>query len=114
MPTDSPGRDLATYFYRPDLLTGPLNRPADFELHAHKAYRPASMPEVNSWVRFKTATLSATQRRIVLLEQDLNTLPSPDESVHFDSPSVDGFFSAAGPEADEIMRAYLAPTSRGR
>jgi hypothetical protein len=51
--TPEAARDLASFFVRAELLRGPLNRPEAFELHAYKAYEPAGMPRLNSWIRWR-------------------------------------------------------------
>ena len=106
-PTEEPGQHLARYFCRDELLSGPLNRPSNFELHAHKVFRPQGAPEVNSWVRWKVGSRSERDREnpCVVVEQDLNTLPS--EGVRFSYDDVTEFYGALHKEADEILQVYL-------
>lgn len=102
-----PGKLLVDYFIRPDLRTGagPLNRPSDFELHAHKVYSPAGMPQINSWIRWKTAALQQDQTPAMLVEQDLNTLV--DNNVSFRPSDLEQFFHRAPAEAESVLQIYL-------
>lgn len=101
-----PAGALARYFLRPKLLEGPLNRPADFQLHAHKVYAPAGMPTVNSWVRWRVGALVTTGVKVITVEQDLNTLAESD--AVYDSTSVAAFIKAAPAEMDSILDLYLS------
>lgn len=115
MPQENPGRTLAEFFCRTQLLQGPLNRPEGFELHAHKAYDPARGPRVNSWIRWKTAARQEEDRArdVIVVEQDLNTpLPAPDQPS-FDADQVRSFFDVMQSEADAILSLYLSIDARG-
>jgi hypothetical protein len=106
---DSPGLYLAQHFCHERWLRAPLNRPESFELHAHKQYGLADF-RVNSWVRNKTAALaypeSKTPRPIVLVEQDLNTLPEDAPNVSLNPADIRRFFGAVVPEFDHILGLY--------
>jgi hypothetical protein len=113
-PTSAP--DLARHFCRDQWLSGPLNRPEDFELHAHKKYRLADSWNVNSWMRCKSARLAASNQPVVLIEQDLNTLSEEVESVEFVVADINRFFRRCIPEVQSILELYFpgehhAPTS---
>ena len=73
---EKPGLFLARHFCKDRWDKAPLNRPENFELHAHKRFTLASDFTVNSWARSKTGRLSGDgdEKLIVLFEQDLNTL----------------------------------------
>jgi hypothetical protein len=105
---ETPSKDLAHYFVRPELLTGPLNRPSDFELHAHKVYTPKGFEPVNSWIRWKTARLASNQAPGILVEQDLNTLAERPQQDGFSQDTVENFFSVASNEAESILAFYLS------
>lgn len=104
----SPGLFLAKHFCKERWLTGPLNRPGDFELHAHKRFLLAGKFDVNSWVRSGTGIVSSGEERqpIVLVEQDLNTLSEDMETRDFTKEDIEGFFSSAATELDVILRLY--------
>jgi hypothetical protein len=111
-PDDDPAKALAHHFCRPDLLSndpkGPLNRPENFELHAHKTYEMKGF-RINSWVRCKTGILAVSDagQRIVLVEQDLNTLTDAMSQKQYDSAAVERFFEAAVHEVDSILAVYF-------
>jgi hypothetical protein len=105
--SDSPGRVLANYFVRKELRTpnGPLNRPEGFEFHAHKKYRPKTLPEINSWIRWRTGTLTNGDTPVVAVSQDLNTPADRDSS--YSAKETGNFLRNAHAEADEILKLYL-------
>lgn len=107
-PAAAPAKELALYFARTELLSGPLNRPSDFELHAHKVYTPEGFEPVNSWIRWKTAHLLSNQEPGILAEQDLNTLAERDRKESFSQEVVQTFFSVASREAESILKFYLS------
>jgi hypothetical protein len=102
-----PGIELARHFCREEWLKGPLNRPEDFELHAHKKFLLASRWSVNSWVRCKTAKLVGSNSPIVLVEQDLNTLAEEAEANDFDLEDIRQFIADCAPELDHILKLYF-------
>lgn len=110
---DQPAKTLARHFCRPELLSaepkGPLNRPENFELHAHKTYRLGEF-DINSWVRCKTGFLSVgdSRARIILVEQDLNTLSETAATMRLEVGTVRRFLALAAPEMDSILRVYFA------
>ena len=115
MRQDNPGRTLAEFFCRHELLDGPLNRPEGFELHAHKAYDPAHGPRVNSWIRWKTAARQEEDgtRTVIIVEQDLNTpVPVPEQAC-FQAHDVRSFFDVMHSEADAILALYLSASPGG-
>jgi hypothetical protein len=103
-PDENPGLFLARHFCRDEWADGALNRPENFELHAHKAFDMEGFT-VNSWVRNKSATLTVDGKasRIVLVEQDLNTITG-DFSYDFDA--VKRYFAVVGPQLDQILGLY--------
>ena len=105
---EQPAKTLATYFVRNELRShnGPLNRPEGFELHAHKKYRPNKLPEINSWIRWRTAKLTNADIPVIAVSQDLNTPEGRD--LLFTSGEVESFFDNALPEADSILNVYLS------
>ncbi|MBI2402156.1 MAG: hypothetical protein HYW06_03375 [Gemmatimonadetes bacterium] len=108
-PAELPGLVLARHFCTQRWSTAPLNRPENFELHAHKRFMLGGRFMVNSWVRNKTATASsgsAGERSIVLVEQDLNTLAEDIASRDFSQDEIGAFFQAAESEFDTILGLY--------
>lgn len=111
---ENPGKEIASHFCRPELLLnepgrkGPLNRPEQFELHAHKRFDLGRF-RVNSWVRCKTGTFTEGQSRhkVVLVEQDINTLPEALAETEFNEADIGEFYELSITELDTIMRLYF-------
>lgn len=103
----SPGLFLARHFCQERWMKAPLNRPENFELHAHKRFRMGEF-HVNSWVRSKTGRVSieGASEPIVLVEQDINTLQEETEIRSFNSDEVTRFFAAVSSEFDVILPLY--------
>ena len=108
-PHDDPGHELSRYFCRDGMLARPLNRPKNFELHAHKVYQPGQLPRLNSWMRWKTGTLPGSRQSAVVLEQDLNTLAEDMPTSNYGLADVHRFFERITDEADDIVQVYLDP-----
>lgn len=117
---DTPGKALARHFCKPEWLAdeseagqkGPLNRPEEFELHAFKKFTLDSL-EVNSWVRCKTPTISVNneERRVIFVEQDLNTLAEELLHQEFDDDAIRRFHERAISELEAIVRLYFPDSS---
>ncbi len=108
--SSDPGPALAKQFCRPELLSGPLNRPEGFELHAHKAFSMASVWEVNSWIRIragKSAAHGSYDR--VLVQQDINTLAEHFSTRAFSGSDVRGFAAACAGEFETVLYLYFQP-----
>lgn len=105
---ETPGLFLARHFCRDRWDKAPLNRPENFELHAHKRFALTTELQVNSWARSKTGTLKveSTQQPIILFEQDLNTLADEAPSKRFSEEETKRFFVAVSTELDAILQLY--------
>jgi hypothetical protein len=105
---EKPGLFLARHFCKDRWDKAPLNRPENFELHAHKKFTLASGFEVNSWARSKTGKLSGDgdEKLIVLFEQDLNTLAEEASTRNFCEAEIKKFFGAVATELDSILGLY--------
>ncbi len=111
--SEAPARELAEHFCRDALLSehGPLNRPSAFEVHAHKRYNPKGLPEVNSWIRWTTATLAEDDSPVISVAQDLNTLADQPPEEAYDIKQVQEFFTLTPAETEHILRLYLESLS---
>ncbi|MCH8251700.1 MAG: hypothetical protein IID36_04535 [Planctomycetes bacterium] len=109
---EEPGLFLARHFCKDRWDKAPLNRPENFELHAHKRYTLADDFTVNSWAKSKTGKLSEAgdEKLIVLFEQDLNTLKEDATEKDFGEADVKKFFGAAANELDSILELYYPGT----
>jgi len=105
----NPGKVLSEHFCREKWLARPFDRPQSFEIHAHKRYVLADKYRINSWVRCKTGLLGKkpNQEPIILVEQDLNTLPEETETREFSDVEIKDFFRRAGREFDSILSLYF-------
>ena len=109
----TPAQALAEQFCRDSLMQhGPLNRPTNLELHAHKVFRTAFGVEVNSWVRNRSGIVAATNTPVVSVEQDMNTLEGtqPDH----DDASISTFFREITAELDQALALYYPNEAEGR
>jgi hypothetical protein len=103
----TPGLFLARHFCQDRWSAAPLNRPENFELHAHKRYRLAGAFEVNSWVRNKTGTVPGEHPHpIVSVEQDLDTLAEDSDRRRFSAEEIARFFGECGYVFDSILWLY--------
>lgn len=107
-PQEKPGLFLARHFCKDRWDKAPLNRPENFELHAHKRFALASGFAVNSWARSKTGKLSGDgdEKLVILFEQDLNTLAEDTPGKNFSEAEIKKFFGAAATELDSILGLY--------
>jgi hypothetical protein len=114
-PDRTPGVTLARHFCQPRWLSGPLNRPGDFELGAHKRFALGGRIEVNSWFRCKTGALEERRSEtdspitspVIIVEQDLNTLSEEVENREYTSDEIAAFFGYIPGSAEEIMELYF-------
>lgn len=108
MEQESPGIVLARHFCKERWDRAPLNRPENFELHAHKRFKLAGKFEVNSWARSKSGLLkeNTVQHPIILFEQDLNTFAEETSAKGYRDDEIKDFFSAVTNELDVIIQLY--------
>ena len=109
---EKPGEFLARHFCKERWDEKPLNRPENFELHAHKKFLLAGEFQVNSWARSKTGLLAGdtAQKPIVLFEQDINTLAEEARDRSFQNEEIKRFLAAVAEEADVILQLYFPET----
>lgn len=102
---DNPGIALAKHFCKERWLAAPLNRPENFEIHAHKRFMMAKY-NVNSWVRCKTGT-APDKERIILVEQDFNTLAEETQEREYSNQEIEEFFRTVPQEFDKVLWLYF-------
>lgn len=105
---ETPGLFLARHFCKNIWNKTPLNRPENFELHSHKVYMLTDNFTVNSWARNKTGSLIEGDKksRIILFEQDLNTLAVEIENKTYRTEDIESYYNNAIPEFDKILSQY--------
>lgn len=108
--SDASGRFLAGHFCRPALLETPFNRPENFEIHSHKVFPLFAGCKINSWMRVKTAQLSAEPAPaplVIIAEQDFNTLLEEEPDRAFDDSDISRFYKACPKELDHVLDLYF-------
>ena len=112
---EKPGIVLSRYFCKDQLVSGPLKRPENFELHAHKTYELLGAGQINSWVRCKTAMLQVPSdttpvmntQPVIVIEQDINTLAEVAATTELSILQIHQFYEAATVEMDSIVQLYF-------
>jgi hypothetical protein len=108
-PISDPGMVLSRHFCREEWWTAPFNRPENFEIHAHKKFTLDGWIQVNSWVRNKTGSMAADgtpERKVVVVEQDINTLVEDEQTRDFTIAEIQRFYKSVAPELDSILKLY--------
>lgn len=104
---------LADKFCKSDLREGkgPLRRSDFFELHNHKKYSITfsgnKQQEVNSWIRCKAVQAAKDQRKMILVEQDLNTPQEDLPRKLFTADEIVSFVDMAIKEVDKTLELYF-------
>ena len=105
---ENPGLFLAQHFCRDRWQIAPFNRPESFEIHARKRYVLNNQFNINSWVRCKTGLIKMpAQEGIILVEQDINTLPEETETKEFSNEQIKEFCKMVLGEFDSILSLYF-------
>ena len=105
-----PASILPRHFCREVWLKSALSSSRAFELHSHRRTKIGNTYDVNSWIRFKTGQLSipnTPKRPIVLVEQDVNTLPEQTDTAAYSMEDLRSFFTLAQQEMDNCFKAFL-------
>ena len=99
-----PAMFLAKHFCKDTVLDSPLNRPENFELHAHKRFMIGDFC-VNSWA--KTRALLDNVKPSVQFEQDINTIHQEGVSADFSEGQLKAFFKLLPNEIATIKNRYF-------
>lgn len=105
-----PGKTLAEHFCQDRWLQGPLNRPDNFEIHAHKRFRPKHLFEINSWFRCKSGVLERAGKgaaAVIILEQDFNSLSEQMDAREISEDEIRRFFEVSPAELQEVVNLYF-------
>jgi hypothetical protein len=108
--SEKPAATLSRHFCKEQWISGPLSRPSDFELHAHKRFPLPGLFEVNSWMRFKTVVSrddTGQKPNAILVEQDLNSLSEQIESREMSQTEIRKFFELAPGEMRHVLEMYM-------
>ncbi len=104
---EDPGLYLTQHFCKEKWWKkAPMNRPKQFELSAHKRFELYNGLDVNSWIRNKTGISMTTSEPLVIVEQDINTLPEEMDVNRFSERDMKKFFLHNIKELDHILALY--------
>jgi hypothetical protein len=113
-PAINPAITIAEHFCQEKWVTGPLEKVEGFELHAHEVFNLADEFRVNCWTRFKTGTRTTQVsdstpdvQKIVLVEQDSNTLSEVAGEVIYTEEQMQRFLNQAAHRMSEILQQYF-------
>lgn len=105
--SEDPPAELVERFCNEEAKTRPLRNSRDFQLHNHKQYESQRIGiAINSWVRCKAGHRKKDKSRVIVVEQDINTLAEKSESSEFAIDDLPTFFGNAADEANEILEVY--------
>ena len=105
-----PAGEISTRFCKAEYVQSVLQGSETFELHNHKKYRLRDRFNVNCWVRWKCGFEGPREKdqRLVIVEQDLNTLNEEIESLEFNDQEILEYFGIVQPEFDTVLALYLS------
>jgi len=110
----NPAMFLSRHYCKDRWYRTPLNRPENFELHAHKKFKLGGQFDVNSWAKNKTSKTSSAKesKPIVLFEQDINTLSEEVSNKSFTTEQITVFYKLIPSEFDTILDLYYPENSQ--
>jgi hypothetical protein len=116
-PDGDGAKNLAAHFCKDHLLTNPLNRPSDFELHAAKQFKFRGWLTISSWFRCKSVNLKLGEAPLVpgaMIIQDFNSalVEHPDARA-LSVEEVCKFFRDAPEELQLVVNRYFPPPRDG-
>jgi len=108
---DDAAQYLAEKFCNETTRAGPISRSDSFEIHNHKKFtielKSGSSLELNSWFRCRALQTLPEGKKVVLIQQDLNSLDEELMSRKFEEDELKDFFESASKESEEIMSLYF-------
>ena len=107
---ESPALSLIRHFCNSEVQQGALYRSDNFELHNHKKRTlplDARQISVNSWMRCKTGALVADRNPVIVVEQDLNTLPEELTNRSFQRETLTKLLDGFAMELEETLSVYF-------
>ena len=112
----NPPVTMSKHFCQQRWIDGPLNRPGDFQLHAHKRFRLDDLFEINSWVRCRSVTVHLGEPKPnsgynhIMIEHDFNSLAEDSETREISNDQIFQFFEIAPHEMGRVLRLYFPET----
>ncbi len=85
-----------------------LEASRSFELHSHKQYTLSDAYNINSWIRFKTGSVSlgGEASPIIIIEQDINTLAEEANETSYEIEQIVQFNGDVSSEMDAILESF--------
>lgn len=104
-PIADPASVIISKFCKQEMASSLFADADSFELHCNKRYNLDDY-RVNSWVRCKSRKKEDNQR-LLLIEQDINTLNEELKSRNFTNEEVGVFFHLLPKEMNDIFALYF-------
>jgi|GEM_PF-4386117 len=106
--TNNPSEELVARFTNPSLADTIFRDTKDFELHNHimSSLELLGRP-INIWTRCKSAILQPVEERVLVVEQDINTLEEDRASTRFSTDDILRFYSEAVEVASRTFSLYF-------
>lgn len=102
---ETPGVLLAQHFCKDKWVTN-TNELENFEVHFHKRYELENF-KVNNWLRCKSGSLIKESLRVVIVEQDINTISEDLEVKEFNMNQISNFLKNASSEQKQQLTVYF-------
>lgn len=102
---ETPGVILAQHFCKDKWLTS-NSEPENFEVHFHRRYGLETF-KVNNWLRCKSGILAKENARVVIVEQDINTLSEDLDEKEFNMNQISSFLKNACGEQRHQLAVYF-------
>ncbi|MDZ4687478.1 MAG: hypothetical protein SH850_20595 [Planctomycetaceae bacterium] len=113
-PDENPPGTLSRHFCKEQWIQGPLNRPGDFQLHAHKVFEPSGVFKINSWMRCSCAGLVEPGEEVqpggytvILVQHDFNSLAEGASDRKVTDDQVDAFLKMVPSEMLRVLQVYF-------
>ncbi|MEW6008167.1 MAG: hypothetical protein AB1629_00845 [Candidatus Omnitrophota bacterium] len=102
---DTPGLTLVQHFCKDRWLKDTI-LPENFEIHSHKKYEFGGF-NVNNWIRCKSGILVKESAKVVMVEEDINTLAEDLQEKDFDMPKITSFLRGSFKKQKELLEVYF-------
>jgi hypothetical protein len=104
-----PAAEISGRFCRDEYIERAFQGSETFEIHNHKKYRLEDRFHVNGWVRWKCGFEGNPQKRqrLVIVQQDINTLSEDLDSLQFAHDEIAQYFRAVKTAFDSTLATYV-------
>ena len=106
--TDNATLDLVSRFVNPIYAKTIFSNSQDFEIHNHFTQRLDPLEhDINVWIRCKSALAQPDLKRVLVVEQDINTIDDENSEKRFSPDDVDAFFFHAFETSRDVFGQYF-------